>query len=472
MKRQSGILCAVSSLPGTLGIGDFGHDAYLFVDMLEESGAKIWQILPLNPVGYGNSPYQTYSSFAGDEIYISIEHLYESMGLSLDLMPIYSNKAEYEKARKLKTKLLKGAFKHFKKDSGYKAFLKKATWLDEYAEFMALRVANKDTTWTEWTIKKADSEAIEYQKFVQYIFYTQWQDLKAYANEKGIEVMGDIPIYLGHDSAEVYFKRELFYLDKDGKPTLVAGVPPDYFSNEGQLWGNPIYNWDKLKKTKYDFWVDRLKWNQDLFDTIRIDHFRAFDTYWAIPGDSKTAKNGEWRIGPRNDFFDEMYKRIEDLKLVVEDLGDLRPEVLELRDDYGLMGMQIIQFALKPEEIERDKSMDENILAYTGTHDNQPIGGWREDMPLRDRLRVRRQLGKMGFKDKNIIDRICHYSLSLNASLVILPLQDILRLGNESQMNRPGTVGSPNWEWKLRDFSTIDEGLERYRNWLKQTDRL
>lgn len=470
-KREAGLLLAVSSLPGTMGIGDFGKDAYDFLNNLSKTHAKVWQILPLNPVGYGNSPYQTYSSFAGDEIYISIELLYEEMGLTLDFLTIVNGVSDYDGARLLKRNYLKEAFKHFKKDKDYKAFLKQAFWLNDYATFMALRDLNGHTSWTGWTLHKPDKEFIELEYFIQYVFFKQWMALKGYANALGIKVMGDIPIYLGHDSHEVYFNRELFHLNEKGGLVLVAGVPPDYFSEEGQLWGNPIYDWEELKRTDYKFWVDRLKWNQVLFDTIRIDHFRAFDTYWVIPGDSTSAKNGEWLIGPRHDFFDSIYKQIDNLDLVVEDLGDLRPEVLELRDDFGLMGMQIIQFALKPEEIERDKLMNEHILLYTGTHDNLPLGGVVKDMSFLKKYQVRKDLRKLGIKDRNLVDRICHYALSLNANSVILPAQDIMRLGNDATMNSPGTVGSPNWEWKLEKLSDLSDGLVRFKNWIKETNR-
>lgn len=473
-ERKAGLLLAVSSLPGSFGVGDFGQDAFNFVELLSKTNAKYWQILPLNPVGYGNSPYQTFSSFAGDEIYISIEKLYEALGLPLTPQKVVNNSATYDSARHAKDKYLRRAYDSFEKDKDYKSFLKEAAhWLKEYAEFMALRKANNNTAWTDWTIHKADKKEVEYQYFLQYVFAKQWFELKSYANTLGLKIMGDIPIYLGHDSAEVYFKRELFHLDKDGRPTLVAGVPPDYFSDEGQLWGNPIYNWEVHKDTEYDFWVERLEWNQKLFDTIRIDHFRAFDTYWVIPGSATTARDGEWRIGPRNDFFDAMYARIENLELVVEDLGDLRPEVLELRDDFGLMGMQIIQFQLKTDEIERDKNMDKNILAYTGTHDNQPLGGWVKDNGFKKKFQVRRDIKKAtGIKEKNMVDLINHYALSVNANLVILPAQDIMRLGDDTQMNRPGTVGSPNWEWKLKYLEDIKAGLKRFETWIEKTNRI
>lgn len=470
-QRQAGLLLPVSSLPGTMGLGDFGKDAYEFIRKLSKTKATIWQILPLNPVGYGNSPYQTYSSFAGDEIYISIEDLFESMDLPFNFNKVVNNSADYENVRMLKREYLKQAFKHFKKDADYKAFKEEAFWLKEYANFMALRTANNYTTWSDWKVLKADKDDIAFECFIQYVFYKQWLDLKHYANIHHIKVMGDIPIYLGYDSHEVYANRELFHLDKDGRPTLVAGVPPDYFSAEGQLWGNPIYDWEKHAETDYKFWVERLRWNQKMFDTIRIDHFRAFDTYWVVPADEDTAINGKWEIGPRNHFFDAVYRQIEDLDIVVEDLGDLRPEVLELRDDYGLMGMQIIQFALKTAEIKRDKNMSHNILAYTGTHDNQPLGAAVDEMSVTKKLQVRKDLRKSGIKDRNLIDRINHYALSLNADIVILPAQDIMRLGKDATMNAPGTVGSPNWEWKLQNLNDLNEGLDRFKTWIESTKR-
>lgn len=470
-ERRAGVLLAVSSLPGSFGVGDFGKDAFEFIDMLDASRAKYWQILPLNPVGYGNSPYQTFSSFAGDEIYISIEKLYAELNLSLTIDVLETESVDYASSREQKNKYLREAFKFFTKDDEYEAFIKEAFWLEEYAKFMALRSVNDNRSWLEWDVFEYSDTEIEYQYFLQYHFYKQWMDIKDYANNLGIKIMGDIPIYLGHDSHEVYFNRELFHLDRDGRPTLVAGVPPDYFSEDGQLWGNPIYDWEVHKQSNYDFWVKRLEWNQRLFDTIRIDHFRAFDTYWAIPGDAKTAKTGEWIIGPRHDFFDVIYDRIKDLELVVEDLGDLRDEVLELRDDYGLMGMQIIQFALKPEEIERDIHMPENILAYTGTHDNQPIGGWVEDHDLDYQQRVRSNIENRGIHEENMVDLVCHYAMSLNANLVILPAQDLMRLGNASQMNRPGTVGSPNWEWKLKHLDDLSDGISRFKRWVIKTNR-
>lgn len=471
MKRQAGVLMPLSSLPGTLGIGDLGLDAYKWVDALEKAKAPLWQILPLNPVGYGNSPYQTYSAFAGDEIYISIEGLYHFLEMEINEPLNVSSRVDYDSVRELKTKYLRDAFEKFEVNEAYNQFIDEATWLDEYARFMSLRKKNGYTAWVEWTDFEVDEVEVSYQKFLQFIFAFQWQQLKNYANERNVKIVGDIPIYLGHDSAEVYFKRDQFHLDQDGRPTLVAGVPPDYFSEDGQLWGNPIYNWELMAKDDYSFWVERLKWNQKLFDVIRIDHFRAFDTYWVIDGKSDSAKNGEWLLGPAHHFFDSMYKQIEDLELVVEDLGDLRPEVLQLRDDYNLMGMQIIQFALKPEEMKRDVTMKENMLVYTGTHDNETLGGWHEQHPLDDQQRISKELSDMGINDDHIIDQICHYTLSLNAAWAILPIQDVMRLDGSTRINSPGTIGSPNWEWKLDSYDDLDEAMTRLNSWIEDTNR-
>lgn len=472
MKRVAGVLMPLSSLPGTMGIGDLGKDAYLWVDSLKTSGARLWQMLPLNPVGYGNSPYQTYSAFAGDEIYISIERLYESLNLEFVEHHVEANSVDYDTVRTLKNLYLRKAFEHFEKNEDYELFEKESeSWLQEYAEFMAMRKKNGYKAWVEWQDFTVDIVEVAYHKFLQFVFMQQWLELKDYTNHQGIQIVGDIPIYIGHDSAEVYFKRDQFHLNQDGRPTLVAGVPPDYFSEYGQLWGNPIYNWEVMAEDDYKFWVERLEWNQRLFDVIRIDHFRAFDTYWVIDGNATTAKDGEWRLGPAHDFFNAMYRQIDDLKLVVEDLGDLRPEVLQLRDDFNLMGMQIIQFALKADEMERDASMKENMLVYTGTHDNDTLGGWHETHDPVDQKRIHETLIKLGIDDENIIDQICHYTLSLNANWAILPIQDVMRLGGDTRINRPGTIGSPNWEWKLASYQGMEDAMKRLNTWINKTNR-
>ncbi len=459
--RTAGVLMPVSSFEGTLGIGDFGQSAYDWINQLADTGATIWQILPLNPVGYGNSPYQTYSSFAGDEIYISIEILFQSLGLEYDFEPERGTTIHYDSVRDRKKFALLRAFEVFEKNDAYASFLEVSKpWLDEYVEFIALKKHNDNASWLDWTEFETLEENLEYERFVQFVFYEQWMDLKAYANSLGIIVVGDIPIYLGHDSAEVYHHRDQFLLNPDGSAAWVAGVPPDHFSDEGQHWGNPLYDWDAMAKDNYSLWIERLRWNQLMFDVIRIDHFRAFDTYWAIPGTSDTARIGEWRLGPRHAFFDCMYENIEDLNLVVEDLGDLRPEVLELRDDYNLMGMTIIQFNIKPNELKRDASMGTNVLVYTGTHDNQPIQGWVQDLTPGNHLKISANLRDLGINERTLWKQLCSYTLSLNADWAILPMQDLMGMGDETRINSPGTIGSPNWEWKLDIDSNLEDGFE------------
>lgn len=466
--RRAGVLLPVFSLPGTLGIGDLGLSAYTWVDMLFESGASLWQILPLNPVGYGNSPYQTYSSFAGDEIYISIEDLYKDLGLEIDIEPISNDKVDYEKVISVKESYLKGAYKHFSKNTEYKNFIKRAYWLDEYVEFITLKKQNMMKSWLEWADFKLDESQMDYERFVQYIFDKQWHKLKNYANNKEIQIVGDLPIYLGHDSAEVYNHPELFTLNKDGSPRLVAGVPPDYFSETGQLWGNPLYDWIKVAENNYKLWIDRLSWNQSMFDVIRLDHFRAFDTFWVIDAKEKTAKEGEWRLGPAHSFFNNMYKAIPNLNIVVEDLGELRPEVLELRDDFNLMGMRIIQFALEKHEMKKNKNLNSNLLAYTGTHDNPPIKAIVDKMSLKSKIQLSI---KLPLFSRRLYETISYYCLSLNSDWAFLPVQDILGYGEESRLNIPGTVGSPNWQWKLKDFNYLQIKMQTFKKMVYRSNR-
>lgn len=466
--RKAGVLLPIFSLTGSMGIGDFGASSFEWIDMLADTKASMWQILPLNPVGYGNSPYQTYSSFAGDEIYISIEDLFEDMGLQLSVPNQKNKSVDYETVRKAKTKYLKTAFQFFEPTSDYKVFLKRAYWLDEYVEFITLKRQNAMKSWLLWTDFEADKEAMDYERFVQYVFDKQWRKVKDYANTKGIQMVGDLPIYLGHDSAEVYFHPELFHLKEDGSPHLVAGVPPDNFSDEGQLWGNPLYDWIKNAADGYDLWIKRLAWNQSMFDVIRLDHFRAFDTYWSVDSKEKTAIKGEWRLGPAHSFFNKMYQAIPNLNIVVEDLGDLRPEVLELRDDFNLMGMKIVQFALKDHELADNENLDSNLLAYTGTHDNEPIRSIVDALPAERQKELMLQLPRFS---KDLWETVSYYCMTLNTKWAILPVQDILGTGAETRINSPGTVGSPNWEWKLEDFDLLKKKMLVFKNMVYQTNR-
>lgn len=470
--RQSGILLPVSCLPGRYGIGDFGPDAYKAIDIIKDCGFKIWQILPLNPVGYGNSPYQSYSSFAGDEIYIDIDRLV-SMGL-IDHINYGENKSDfinYDTVRVFKTYYLNQAFEGFVETDDYQQFVEEAFWLKDYAIFRALK-AHHEGPWQDWSDSDYQDDDIRYHMFLQFVFYQQWMAIKQYANEKGISIVGDLPIYVGLDSADVYSHPDNFLLDENYYPTSVAGVPPDYFNDEGQLWGNPLYNWDHLKANHYDFWINRLSWNQRLYDGIRIDHFRAFDTYWSVPVDSSTAKAGHWELGPAYDLFDEIEARCPDLNLIAEDLGDLRPEVLELRDHYHLLGMRIVQYSFGKDERENNYLLPEYCIAYTGTHDNSPIVGWYEALPRLEKLRIRAIMRRHRHHGRKVTDRVIYHAFAEPSVLTIVPVQDLLRLGENARINNPGTIGAPNWCWKLQSLNGLVDRIGEIRQLISETNRL
>lgn len=470
--RQAGILMPVFSLPANHGIGDLGKSAYDFVDLVASAHFKIWQILPLNPAGYGESPYQPSSSFAGDEVYINLDLLVEE-GL-LEEAPAFEKDSEfinYSAVRAYKSDLLHQAFKKFIPDQDYQEFVDKAFWLDGYAKFIARKKANDNKGWLEWTTLEYDEEEYKYQFFVQYYFAKQWLKLKEYANSKGIIIMGDMPIYVGLDSADVYDNKECFLLDQTGHPTSVAGVPPDYFSEDGQLWGNPLYDWDYLKEHDYSFWMKRLSWNKDLFDIIRIDHFRAFDTYWKVPAGETTARNGEWILGPSYDFFDYVYDKMPDLNLVAEDLGDLRPEVLELKDHYHMLGMRIAQFSFGDDMAKVDYKLPEFCIAYTGTHDNAPVNGWYSDLTVGEKKHAKAVMNHLQIHGKTMADRQIKWMLGSDAILAIIMMEDFLALGNEGRINTPSTIGAPNWCWKMSTLAPFERRIRHIKHLLKTYHR-
>lgn len=483
--REAGILAPLPSLPSDYGIGDMGKYSYKFIDLLKQSGVKIWQILPLNPLGYGNSPYQPYSSFAGDEIYISLENLFEQNYLNEKPLPFNADsiKVDYNLVRKYKEKYLKQAFSNFKPDEDYKKFVSQK-WVYLYAVFLTFKKKNNLVCWNKWQkehkewIKDRKYDLSEYQKdidyeiFIQYIFYKQWIKLKEYANQNSISIMGDIPIYVGIDSLDVWSNQDSFLLDENGEPTFIAGVPPDYFSETGQRWGNPIYNWDYMKKNNFSFWIDRLSYNSKLFDIIRIDHFRAFDTYWKIPAECETAIDGEWIEAPGYDLFDTILKQLPDIKIVAEDLGELRDEVYVLRDYYKFKGMKIVQFVFDPLENNNNFEDKENMIIYTGTHDNQTIKGWYNSQSRHLQKEIDLELFSQGYREDNISHRFVEYTLDSIAQTAIIPIQDILNYGDEARINTPGTLGSPNWEWKLKDFSDFENNISFLNKAIKDSGRL
>lgn len=489
MKRQAGILLAVSSLPGNQGIGDFGKQAYRFIDLIARNELSIWQILPLHPLGYGNSPYQPFSTYAGDPIYINIDHLAEIELLKQSSIRNYhkfSETVDYAGVREFKEPYFRKAFYNFKKQyrefaASYEAFCESSAWLDSYAIFATLKKKNKQVCWLEWPKEEREyfknreldvsvyQDEIAYEKFLQFMFYMQWNDILAYAHDAGITIMGDMPIYVGIDSADVWEHQQYFLLDKNGYPTSVAGVPPDYFSAEGQRWGNPLYNWKRLKKDHYQFWIDRLRWAKQHFDMTRIDHFRGFDTYWKIPADCPTAIEGEWIEGPAYDLFDTIYEQLPDMQIVAEDLGDLREEVHELRDHYQLLGMRVLQFEMEPKQLK--KPLPEHVIVYTGTHDNMTLEQWYEQQNQNRKIALRRFFHNRHYTERNFHDLVIHFALNSNAEICILPMQDILGLKEEGRMNTPATIGSPNWEWKLKNLKDVETEMVKISVWLFQSDR-
>ena len=469
--RETGILMPVSSLPSRTGVGELGKETYTFLDILKEAGVKIWQVLPMNPLGYGNSPYQPYSSCAGDELYISLELLYEE-GLLKELPPSHlenAKKVEYEKVRAWKEGYLREAFENFQETEEYHEFISEE-WVRSYGVFRALKKENENRCWNEWreehknwkgeALSEETEKEASYHMFLQYVFFCQWKKIKEYANKNGICIMGDVPFYVGIDSVDVWAGKENFLLGADGRPTFIAGVPPDYFSAVGQRWGNPVYDWEYLKKTGYDFWVKRIGYNSRLFDLIRIDHFRAFDTFWKIPASCPTAVEGEWIEAPGYEVLDTLKREVPEAHLVAEDLGDLRPEVLTLKDHYGLKGMKILQFSIDTKgKYARDTFEEkENLIIYTGTHDNDTIMEWYGKMSCAAKRKIRRFLKKQGIKTGSVKDRLLAYTWRSRAEYAIIP-----GLGKEAHLNTPGTVGSPNWEWRMTDMKRLAEELYKYK---------
>ena len=464
--RMAGILMPIASLPSKDGVGSFGKEAYRFVDFLADAGVQMWQVLPLNPLGYGNSPYQPYSSYAGDELYIDLDLLMEDGYLfeSRETLP-NTGRIDYDRARSHKLPYLKEAFKRFEGLSAEKnAFDEfcKQSWVYEYAVFITLKKHNGMRCWNEWPDAQRDwtpesdfdlssyENEIRFNMFLQYLFYKQWNALKRYANGKGILMVGDVPFYVGIDSLDVWQARDNFLLDEKGYPTFIAGVPPDYFSATGQRWGNPIYDWEKMEKDKFRVWIDRLQYSARLYDIVRIDQFRAFDTYWKIPSSCETAMVGEWLEAPGYAFFDRLLEELPDIWLIAEDLGELRPEVLVLRDAYGLPGMNVAQFSLPDTDV-----VKKNQVIYTGTHDNQTVIGWYEKMDTEARLKINRSLDGEGRKGKSFSYRMLHYVMNSDADYAIVPVSDLLELDDSARINTPGTVGSPNWEWRLTELESL-----------------
>lgn len=482
--RYSGVLVHPTSFPSPYGIGDMGRGAHEFIDFLTMAGQHLWQVLPLGPSGNGNSPYQSYSVFAGQTLLISPELLIEKKLLTeADVHPIpefNADRVDYDKVTTYKTSLFKKAYEHFRHTADknlleeYDSFQSNNQyWLDDYCLYMAGKDYHNGLPWYEWEDSLLDptpkeraswmkllTSEIDYYRFIQFAFFSQWYELKDYANKKGIAIIGDIPIFTAPDSADVWANKELFKLDSKGHPLEVAGVPPDYFSATGQLWGNPLYDWDAMKDDGYRWWIERVRNQLDQVDYIRIDHFRGFEAYWAVPAGEETAMNGKWKKGPGEALFEAIQKALgEELPIFAEDLGIITPEVEKLRDTLGFPGMKILQFGFDgtgestflPHQLST-----RNCICYTGTHDNDTTCGWYEHTSEQNKDKVRRYMNTDASSVSWDFIRTC---LGTIAKYAIFPVQDLLKLGSEHRMNTPGTA-TGNWEFRYRS-GLLDEGMAK-----------
>ena len=468
--RASGILAHPTSFPGAFGMGDLGAGAFAFVDFLKRAQQKLWQVLPLGPTGFGDSPYQSFSSFAGNHYLISPDELVKQGWLSehdLAHKPWFDPRAiDYGAAIEYKMSILKKAFENYKncataaQKSRVTKFCKKNEWVEDYALFYALKEHFGGREWHNWDAplakrkasaiaeaKKIHDDAMNFHKFLQCEFFREWDELKTYANKAGVSIIGDIPIFVAGDSADVWASPELFLLDENGKPTSVAGVPPDYFSATGQLWGNPLYDWNAHKKTDYEWWLRRVEAVLAMVDIVRIDHFRGFETYWAIPADEETAVNGKWQKGPGKNFFAALKNKLGNLPIIAEDLGEITPAVDELRTSQNLPGMRVLHFAFDPSGKSTHMPHnyeDSRTVVYSGTHDNNTTQGWYAEANESERDYLRRALSVSG---NDVAWDLIRFAMSTNALFAIFPIQDVMNLGAHDRMNCPGLAQG--W-WKFR----------------------
>jgi 4-alpha-glucanotransferase len=470
-KRSSGILLHPTSLPGSYGIGDIGSAAHRWIDFLSKAGCGLWQILPLGPTGYGDSPYQCFSSFAGNPYLISPDALLKDDLLHpndlVDRPSFPDGHVDFGEIIPWKLGILDRSFIRYQhsistrlKTEMEEFRIKQSAWLEDFALFMALKESHDSQPWPTWEkplrtrqpealldARKQLDVAIQRQIYRQFIFFRQWSKLRAHAHENHIQIIGDIPIFVAHDSADVWSNPHLFQLDESGKPTVVAGVPPDYFAPTGQLWGNPLYRWEVHAKDGYAWWLERIKATLDLVDIIRIDHFRGFAGYWEVPGTAKTAEIGCWVPGPGKDFFQSIRKSLGDLPIIAEDLGVITPDVEDMRDSFDLPGMRILQFGFDstPQDPFLPHNYPVNCVVYTGTHDNDTVLGWYNRVPEKDKAFLRNYLHQDG---SNVSWDLIRSVWSSVAIFGLAPMQDFLNLGNEARMNYPGNP-SGNWTWRM-----------------------
>lgn len=479
--RSSGILLPVSALPGKYGIGCFSKEAYAFVDFLAAAGQKLWQILPLGQTSYGDSPYQSFSTFAGNPYFISLEALIDEGVLTeaeCDAADFGADDTsiDYGKMYESRYAILRKAYERteLSGNADYERFCKKKqAWLDDYALYMAVKADHDAACWSEWEdeirlrkpeameqYRKKLSDDIGFYKYLQFKFNEQWTKLKDYANAKDIRIIGDLPIYVAFDSSDAWANPDLFQFDEDCQPIAVAGCPPDGFSATGQLWGNPLYDWDHHKKTGYAWWVQRMAACYELYDIIRIDHFRGFDAYYSIPAGAENAVKGKWEKGPGYDLFAEIEKQLGKREVIVEDLGFITDSVRELVKKTGWPNMKVLEFAFDSRDDAGANDYipyvyDKNCVVYTGTHDNETLYGWLDNISSDDRAMVECYLDEKGADKKRLVHSLVALAMSSVADRCVIPMQDYLCLGNEARMNEPSTLGK-NWKWRMSESHISD----------------
>ena len=494
--RASGVLLPVTSLPSPYGVGDMGPSAFAWIDRLHEAGQSWWQALPLGPTGYGNSPYQSLSSFAGNGLLISPK-LLVSDGLlhasACEEQTFSPTSVDYGAVMQFKLRLLNQTWSHvkagFRKDlrSEYEQFChRQAHWLEDYALFRALKEKYHGVSYLKWPedlirripramteARKELSQQIDKVRLAQFLIFQQARRLKEYANAKGIRLIGDVPFYVSPDSSDVWAHAELFLLDEKCRPRFVAGVPPDYFSADGQLWGNPVYDWDALRRTGFRFYIERFRALLALVDVIRLDHFRAFAAAWHIPADAATAQAGQWIAGPGAGFFVAVKKELGALPFIAEDLGFITSDVWALREEFRIPGTRVLQFAFdgRADNPHLPENYSTNMVVYTGTHDNSPTRGWFESLPETERKIVWRYLNRIEGNGGEIAGELLRLAWSSEAGLAIVPLQDLLNLGSEARMNLPGTAEG-NWRWRATEDMLNPSVFEQLRNLTAASNRL
>ena len=491
--RKSGILMHITSLPGPYGVGSMGASAYRFVDFLAAAGQAYWQILPLNPTGYGDSPYQSFSTFAGNHYLIDLDILAEQ-GLLLreELDGAYwgrdAERVNFGLLYEQRTRLLKMAHSRFAETEDYRDFVRdNGVWLEDYALFMAIKERFHGRDWQSWSVsllmrlppvmeayREELKDSIRFQYFLQYEFFRQWKALRAYANQKGIKIIGDVPIYVPLDSADVWAEPELFQLDASRRPRVVAGCPPDGFSADGQLWGNPIYDWDRMKQERYHWWVRRMKAAARMYDVVRFDHFRGFESYWAVPAGAKTAAAGAWRKGPGMDFVGTIQKALPALPIIAEDLGFVTPEVKQLLLDSGCPGMKVLQFGFDTREPEAKDYLPHcyptKSVVYTATHDNLTLRQWFDEAAREDIDAAYAYLGLNG--EEGPVWGMIRGAMGSVSELCVIQMQDYLEIGARGRMNHPGTLSDANWTWRAGPGFDTPELAEKIRTMTQRYGRI